>query len=604
MGFRLPEVADVDDEVNIRARLRVGALLLLGSNAVFVVADLLLDRPPDVRLWIVRVLQVLVILAAFAGARLVRGRAALIGIGLAATVMILMTMAAAWTLRAEPRGMLLTASVTVLGAAALIPWGPWAQAVCAIAAGIAIAMQALASGGAAAMPESFAVLAVVMGLGVSVFFARELEHQRRLISGRQRQRDEALAELAESESRFRNAFDNAPIGMALVGPDGRWLKVNRRLCEIVGYEEEELLAKDFQSVTYPEDLDIDLALVRETLAGKRDRYQMNKRYVHKSGDVVWVLLAVSLVRRADGRPHYFVSQIEDVTARVEAERALEVARDRAVRASSAKSEFLATMSHELRTPLGAIIGMSDILKEGDLSAEQREFVDTIHRSAIALLEILNHVLDLAKIEAGMMQLDEADLDLRAVVQESADLFSAETRRKGLALVIDVGADVPAQLRGDPGRLRQVFVNLLGNAVKFTPAGEIAVEVRAEPARAGVVVVSCSVRDTGIGISEEHQERIFDAFAQADSATSRHFGGSGLGLAICRHMVERMGGTIALHSRIGEGTCVTFKVALETASRVDDGVLGEPTASAEERDARSLGAASEPRLLDVVNGDSQ
>ncbi len=222
------------------------------------------------------------------------------------------------------------------------------------------------------------------------------------------------ADLTASEERFRQSFDHAGIGMALVAPDGSWLRVNRALCEIIGYTWEELMGKTFQEITHPDDLDADLGHVRELLDGRGQTYRMQKRYFHKDGHVVWVRLTVSLVRDAQDRPQHFVSQIEDITERIEAQErlvrqnaALEIETARAQEASRLKSEFLSNMSHELRTPLNGIIGFSEFIhdrKAGPLNDQQVEFLGDVLDSARHLLHLINDILDLAKIEAGRMEL--------------------------------------------------------------------------------------------------------------------------------------------------------------------------------------------------------
>lgn len=557
-----PEALDDEIAPSLRARMRLGCMLLLLGSAIYLPVDVLMVPSPDPRIWISRSVQIVVILAALWWSRRPRPRPILITVCLCVLLTVFVTMMVGWTLRGDIEAMRLLAVATALSAAALIPWGMWSQLACSVMAAASIVAHVALIGRPIEFPSALLSISIITVLSASVLVARELEQQRRIARSRRRQRDRAVAELAESEMRFRGAFDNAPIGMALVAPDGRWLEVNRRTCEIVGYDENELLARDFQSITHPEDLDLDLTLLAETVAGKRAGYEMDKRYIHKNGHVVWVLLAVSLVRRTDGSPQYFVAQIEDVTARVEAERELEVARDQALRASKAKSEFLATMSHELRTPLGAIIGMADILRDSNPGGEQREFIETIHRSGLSLLTIINDVLDLAKVESGVIHLDMTEFDPCIVLQESCDLFAAETGRKGLALTWDAAPELPERLRGDAGRLRQVLVNLIGNAVKFTPRGAISVAAGVERCHGTVVEVRFTVRDSGIGMDESVQSRIFDAFVQANPSTSRQHGGSGLGLAICKHLVQLMGGTIGVTSRPGEGTSVSFTVALE------------------------------------------
>lgn len=547
---------------HLQARIRFSLLVLLFGNAVFFLVDIFARESFDPRIWPSRTLQVVAVAAYFVWLRKERARGILIAGTLLLGIVVYATMTFSWSIRSGAEGIRPAILATAFSTAALIPWGTWAQAASAALGGTAMLIHALATVGFAGFPPGPDAVATFLALGVSVLVARELQRQRDVAGKQHQKRAAAIVDLQESESRFRGAFDNAPIGMALVGSDGRWLKVNRRICDIVGYSERELLASDFQTITHPDDLDLDLELLRDTLAGRRDGYQMDKRYIHKRGHVVWVLLAVSLIRRPDGSPNYFVSQVEDVTSRVKAEQALAAARDEALRASQTKSEFLATMSHELRTPLGAIIGMADILSDTDLQEEQREFVDVIHRSSVALLDIINDVLDLSRIESGRIQLHESDIDVRKLVQESAELFRAEMQRRGLGFDATVDASIPQRVRGDEARLRQILINLIGNAVKFTHAGRVDVEVRGIPQDDGRIAIHGLVRDTGIGIAAEQQQRIFDAFVQADSTTSRAYGGSGLGLAICRHLTKWMGGGIEIESEVGVGTAVRFVVVFD------------------------------------------
>ncbi|HJT77345.1 MAG TPA: CHASE3 domain-containing protein, partial [Gemmataceae bacterium] len=392
---------------------------------------------------------------------------------------------------------------------------------------------------------------------------------------RHRRAEEALR---LGEERFRGAFDWAPIGMALVAPDGRWLRVNRSLCAIVGYAEAELLSLTFQAITHPEDLEADLQQTRQMLAGALRTFQMEKRYFHKQGHVVWVLLSVSLVHDAAGRPLYFVAQIQDVTARRRAEEELRRAKEAAEAASRAKGEFLANMSHEIRTPMNGVLGMTELLLDAEPSPRQREMLGVVKASAESLLGVINDVLDFAKIEAGKLDLAAADFRPRDVLDQTLRALALPARRKGLELAGSVHPDVPDCLVGDPDRLRQVLVNLVGNAVKFTERGEVVVEVRrvttdhtdntdtkektlneGAPGRAGavdpsgsslsvlsvpsVVELLFSVRDTGIGIPPDRLQAIFAPFVQADGSLTRKHGGTGLGLAIAADLVARMGGRV-------------------------------------------------------------
>ncbi|MCU0759845.1 MAG: ATP-binding protein [Steroidobacteraceae bacterium] len=256
---------------------------------------------------------------------------------------------------------------------------------------------------------------------------------------------------------------------------------------------------------------------------------------------------------------------QDITRDREHEAQLERMRDAADAANRAKSEFLATMSHEIRTPMNGVLGFTQLLLDSPLDAQQREFARTIDASGRSLLALLNDILDYSKIEAGKLQVDCARFDLRAVVGEVAALFSSQCREKRLELRVDVAADAPVEPLGDAARVRQVLTNLVGNAVKFTAAGQVRIEVR----RDGCDGVAVSVSDTGIGIPAEALPGLFNKFVQVDSTTTRRFGGTGLGLAICRQLVELMHGTIGARSREGEGSTFWFRLPTPSILVVDD-----------------------------------
>ena len=283
-------------------------------------------------------------------------------------------------------------------------------------------------------------------------------------------------------------------------------------------------------------------------------------YQRKDGSRLTVLLTVTALRDSDGAATGFLAIGKDITSRKAAEHALAQARDEALRAAQVKADFLATMSHEIRTPMNAIIGMTGLLLDTTLTNEQHEFADSVRRSSDGLLTIVNDILDFSKIEAGKLHFEQLAFDLRMAVEDTIELLAEQAQSKGLELIALVDAAVPTGVLGDPGRLRQILVNLVGNAIKFTSAGEVFLHVTRET-QDGVDLLRFTVKDTGIGIPETVQGRLFHAFVQADSSTTRRFGGTGLGLAICQRLVGQMHGRIGVESHPRQGSTFWFTAQL-------------------------------------------
>ncbi|MEW6203702.1 MAG: PAS domain S-box protein [Pseudomonadota bacterium] len=500
----------------------------------------------------------------------------------------------------------------------------------------------------------------------------------------QRQFEDALR---EAEARFRSSFEWAAIGMAMLDFKGQFLQVNKALSEILGYSEEELLGFSFDAITHPQDTTQHTHLVRDVLKGRRHNYQLEKRYIHKDGHVVWVHLSVSAVRNDKGRVIYFISQIQDISERKrneatlierehflrtlseclpglvsywstdlrchfanrnhekwssisadkmrgqhmrkvlgeelfihdhhyvlgvlkgekqrferrkplpsggyadmlvhlipdvlygkvegffsistnitdfkaqqrELERINHVLTERtqqAEAASKAKGAFLANMSHEIRTPMNAIMGLLQLLEDTDLQARQRDYLSKIGSAADVLLNVLNDILDISRVEANKLELSESRFLLDQVLSKATDLFAYRAEEKAIQLYCTKDANCPVSLKGDRLRLAQILNNLLSNALKFTEKGRIHLQVQSV---ADGKQLQFSVKDTGIGMNQEQCAALFQPFSQVDDSSSRRYGGAGLGLSICKNLVELMGGNIWVESKPGLGTTFHFTV---------------------------------------------
>ncbi len=372
-----------------------------------------------------------------------------------------------------------------------------------------------------------------------------------------------ITELRDSEERFRGTFENAAVGIGHRHLNGRFLRVNQKFCAILGYSREELLQGTGQEITHPDDLELGVDLAETLLRDELPGFTLEKRYVRRDGSPVWVELSVSLQRNAAGKPDHFIGIVQDISSRKQLEGELRQAKEAAEAANRAKDDFLANVSHEIRTPMNAILGMTELVLDTPLEADQRQGLKTVKSAADSLLGIINDLLDFSKIEAGKLELVPADFFLREAVGDTLRALAVRAHKKALELIYQVQPDVPDALVGDAGRLRQVLLNLVGNAVKFTNEGEVVVRVEirddgpAPSPGAGEVGLRFTVRDTGIGIPPDQQERIFRAFEQEDTSTTRKYGGTGLGLTIASRLVALMGGTITVDSAPGKGSTFAF-----------------------------------------------
>jgi len=370
-------------------------------------------------------------------------------------------------------------------------------------------------------------------------------------------------ELRYAEEKYRSIFENAIEGIFQTTPEGSYMSGNPALASIYGYDSIDHL---MGTVTH-------IARQLYVRPGRRAEFaavmqekgsvtDFESQIYRCDGSIIWISERARAVRDGDGKLLYYEGTVEDITSRREAEEAVKKARDAALESARLKSEFLANMSHEIRTPMNGIIGMTGLLLDTEMSPKQRDFAQTISGSADALLTIINDILDFSKIEAGMLIFEEIDFQLGSVVEGSVELLAARAASKEIELASLVYNDVPTGLRGDPGRLRQVLTNLIGNAVKFTDNGEVVVRANCQEADDTHVTIRFSITDTGIGITREAQENLFQAFVQADGSTTRRFGGTGLGLAICKQLVARMGGEIGVTSEPGKGSTFWFSARFE------------------------------------------
>ena len=445
------------------------------------------------------------------------------------------------------------------------------------------------------------MLIILMVLGAT-YYGHKIARQ---MQSNAKERERHFAALEDAEARTRSILDTAAEGIVTFDQYGRIESFNKAAEQLFGRNSGEAIGQDIRTMIpaladcmYPERADDGRS--RSAAAARI----LDGASVGRRRDGADFPLEYSVSKINLGRVPVFTAIVRDISDRLKAEEALGIAAT-AQAASLAKSQFLANMSHEIRTPMNGVLGMAEMLLDTDLTATQRRFAEGVHHSGESLLEIIDDILDFSKIEAGKLELESVDFRPRALTEEVAQLLMAGAEKKGLSFRCDVAEDIPDVLRGAPSRLRQVLINLIGNAIKFTDRGGVSIKVSRLAANAGnpataaagaatssaaATLLHFAIADTGIGIAQPVQDRLFNAFVQADSSTTRRYGGTGLGLAISKELVEKMGGRIGVRSTLGHGAEFWFTV------RLDPPLLPDPAPASGANDASQASDLNGIRVL--------
>ncbi|MFO0706858.1 MAG: PAS domain S-box protein [Nitrospira sp.] len=375
---------------------------------------------------------------------------------------------------------------------------------------------------------------------------------------------EDITERKKSEAtrfRLQQAINHAQDGIALLDSAGSFAYMNPAYAMIYGYLPDELLGRGWQTL-YPDEWAATIERVYLPALREQGHWRGEVVGKQKSGAVFYLDLSLTLLERTDARGEHILFVCRDISERRKMELELLKAKESAEAGMRAKSEFLATMSHEIRTPMNGVLGMTGLLLDTTLSPEQQDYARTLKQSGESLMRIINDVLDFSKIEAGKLTIERIPFDLRMTVEDTLELLAPAAQEKQLELVGLIDARVPTAVIGDPGRIRQILSNLVGNAIKFTDRGEVTVHIGSITVSPTTIMLRFEIIDTGMGLTKEAQAKLFQAFTQADGSTSRKYGGTGLGLTICKRLTDLMGGQIGLRSSPGTGTCVWFTIPLE------------------------------------------
>jgi PAS domain S-box-containing protein len=362
--------------------------------------------------------------------------------------------------------------------------------------------------------------------------------------------------LKESEEKFRKIFELSPFCIVMTGKDFVILRANQSFCNMIGYDEEELKSFTFRNFTHPDYVANDEISLLRLIAEEIPIYHTEKKYIRKDRSVIWGSTTVSIIRNNKGEVQFFLVMVEDITSRKKTQSELIVAKERAEEGDRLKTAFLHNVSHEIRTPMNAIIGFSTLMKEEDLSESERtQYLDIIYQSSNQLLAIINDIVDIANVESGQVRINFREMNLNESLRNLNEQFKYKERENKVQIHLTTGLpDEKSVIRTDGTKVIQILSNLINNSLKFTKEGQIDFGYTVKDS-----FLEFTVRDTGIGISSEHIDKIFNRFYQVDVAGSRQYGGTGLGLSICNAYVEMLGGCMKVESEPGKGTVFTFTI---------------------------------------------
>ena len=377
-------------------------------------------------------------------------------------------------------------------------------------------------------------------------------------------RNIAEAAMRESEEKYRTIIESIETGYYEISPDGYLIFCNSSLSKILGIPIDDMIGKDIRLFSGRKNVEKLIQIFTIVSLNEAEINELDWSFIREDGTECFIETVVSLIRDSKGKIIGYRGILRDISRRKLTE-AIGQEKLAAEAASRSKSEFLANMSHEIRTPLNSIIGLTELILDTELAPEQQEDLNVVKSAAHSLLFLINDILDFSKIEAGKLELEKVPFNLREFLGESLRIVAAKAHEKGLELAYRVDPKVPETISGDPSRLRQIILNLVGNAVKFTEKGEIILTIQAEKEDKDGHCLLFSVKDTGIGIPKEKQESIFGAFAQADGSTTRRFGGTGLGLAVSKQLVNLMDGHIWIESPVSSGQVTSMGVEVGPGS---------------------------------------